>query len=118
MNAGRGSIRRVTRLLVLWTKPIQLPPHDMEDWVHKEAVRLHDLPAVMSLALTQLARASDRHARPADWLLEIELADHASSADCVESPLFAEWFGDMRQMGMRPTIMLADGTRALKRDGG
>jgi hypothetical protein len=108
----------MTRLLVLWTKPIQLPARDMEDWVHKEAVRLHDLPAVSSLALTQLSRASDRHARLADWLLEIELADHARSADCVEAPLFAEWFGDMRQMGMRPSVMLADGTRALEREDG
>jgi hypothetical protein len=108
----------MTRLLVLWTRPIQLAAHEMEDWLHKETVRLQDLPAVTSLAITQLARASDRHARPADWLLEIELGDHANSADCVESPLFAEWFGDMRQMGMRPTVMLADGTRALERDDG
>jgi hypothetical protein len=103
----------MARLMVLWTNPTAVSAHEVEEWIRREAVDLHRLPAVKRLELTRLARASDRHARPADWLLEIKFDDAANSEDCVNDPRFARWFGDMRQMRWRPSVVLADRTRVI-----
>jgi hypothetical protein len=108
----------VNRLLVLWTHPLRRSDQEVEDWLREEAVRLHRVPAVRRLALTRLARASDRHARPADWLLEIELDSDVRGEDCVDDPLFAQWLGDMRLLGMRPQVVLADRTQIIEADDG
>ena len=101
----------VSRLTVMWIDPMHLSPDEAEAWIRRESERLLELDEVERLELVRVERASDAHAHPWDWLLDVHLLPGVAGAACVDRPLFAEWLGDLRLLGMRPVVLfVGDGT--------
>jgi hypothetical protein len=101
------------RLIVMWIDPLHLSAAEAEAWVCEETRRLLELNDVEALELARLAPASERHALPWNWLLDVRLA---SGSVCVDEPLFVEWLGDLRLLGMRPVVVRVGDTPALERE--
>jgi hypothetical protein len=106
------------RLLVMWTEPMHLSRAEAESWVRLESRRLLEQDGVECLELARLAPASDANAQPFDWLLDVRLLAGSTAAACVEAPLFSDWLGDLRLLGMRPVVMLVGDATAVGRDRG
>jgi hypothetical protein len=113
-----ASIGGMARLLVAWKHPHHLTDEEARRWLRIEIGRLLELPAVDRLELTELDRVSEAYARPWDWLLDVQLAPGADGASCVDEPLFADWLRDLRLLGMRPIVLLAERTVVMDRGQG
>jgi hypothetical protein len=101
-------MRSVARLVILWTRPYHLTAEEAQTWARQEVGRLLAVNAVRCAELTLLRSASLRHSRDWDWMLEIYLTPGATTDDCVNAAAFAEWLSDLRLLGMRPSVLLAD----------
>jgi hypothetical protein len=108
----------VGRLTVLWIDPMHLSPGEAEAWIRKEIARLLELDEVEHLELVRVERASDAHAQPWDWLLDVHLLPGVGGAACVDRPLFAEWLGDLRLLGMRPVVLFVGDSTVMGSDHG
>jgi hypothetical protein len=106
----------MARLLVAGTQPQHLSDAEARAWLTAESGRLLELPAVARLELTELEAPSERRSRPCDWLLDVHLVAGRDGAGCVDEPLFADWLRDLRLLGMRPVVVLADRTVVLDRE--
>jgi hypothetical protein len=93
------------RVIVMWIDPMHLSAAEAEAWVRAECGRMLELVEVDSLELIRLSRASEAHAQPWDWMLDVRLPAGVDS--CVEEPAFAEWVRDLRLLGMRPVVLCA-----------
>jgi hypothetical protein len=105
----------MARLVILWTRPHHLSAEEADTWTCRETARLLDFELVARAELTQLQSASMRHPRPWDWMLELHLHDGVDGRACVDAPACAEWLSDLRLLGMRPAVVLVEGTRTLTR---
>jgi hypothetical protein len=99
----------VARILVLWTHPHHLSAEDAQRWALEEASRLLSLDVIERAELTRLRSASGRHPGGWDWLLELHLAESAERLSCVDAAACAEWLADLDQLGLHPTVLLANG---------
>jgi hypothetical protein len=99
---------RVARLLIFWTQPHHLSAAEAEAWVRGELRNVTDAAGVERAELTRLRSGSDRFGAPHDWMLELYLAPGAVPSDYVEARPCAEWLGDLRLLGMRPAVVVAD----------
>jgi hypothetical protein len=99
----------VPRLLIFWTQPPHLSAAEAEAWVHAEVGKVTGLAGVERAELTRLRSGSERFGAPHDWMLELHLAPGSAPDDCVEARPCAEWLGDLRLLGMRPAVVVADG---------
>jgi hypothetical protein len=95
----------VPRVLVLWSQPQHLSAEEAERWARDEVRALWAADAIRSMQLTRLGSASPRHGNEWSWLLELEVTGHVR--ECVERGPCAEWLGDLRLLGMRPTVVVA-----------
>ncbi len=111
MAATRGGVddAGMPRLVVLWTCPYDLSVEEAQAWACREAKQLLGLEVVQHAKLTRLQSASERHARSWDWMLELQLAADADRGACINAGACAVWVSDLRQLGLRPTVFLADG---------
>jgi hypothetical protein len=100
------------RVLVLWSRPQHLSAAEAERWARDEVRALLAADAVTSARLARLQRPSPRHGGEWDWLLELEV----TAADCVDRGACAEWLGDLRLLGMRPSVTLVADGIALEGD--
>jgi hypothetical protein len=98
----------VARLLIFWTQPQHLSAAEADAWVRGELRKVTGLAGVERAELTRLRSRSERFAAPHDWMLELHLAPGAAAADYVEAQPCAEWLGDLRLLGMRPVVVVAD----------
>jgi hypothetical protein len=105
----------MARLVVLWTRPYHLSAEEADAWTYREVARLLGLDGVARVELTRLQSASTNHPREWDWMLELQLHDGVDAHACVDAPACAEWLGDLRLLGMRPAVMLVEGSRTLTR---
>jgi hypothetical protein len=98
----------VARLIILWQRPHRLAADDAAGWTRREIGRMLDDGAVRDAELTRLRSASDRHPADCRWMLRLDLEPGVEGCDFVEGALCAEWLDDMRSLGARPFVMLAD----------
>jgi hypothetical protein len=103
----------MARLLIFWTRPAHLSASDADDWVRSELRKVTDLTGVERAELIRLRSGSEHVNAPHDWMLDLHLFPGASPAECIEAQACAEWLGDLRLLGMRPAIVVADGEVSL-----
>jgi hypothetical protein len=96
----------VPRVLVLWTRPHHLTREEAERWVRRELRAVAAAEAVRSARLSRLEQASPSHGGDWRWLLELQIA--GSVRDYVESGPCAEWLGDLRLLGMKTQLVVAE----------
>ena len=103
----------MARLVVLWTRPYHLSAEQADAWTCREAARLLGLDGVARIELTRLQSASLHHPSPCDWMLELHLHAGVDGHACVDAPVLAAWLGDLRLLGMRPAVVLVEGSTTL-----
>jgi hypothetical protein len=108
------TIPAVPRLLVLWNRPHHVTAEEAERWARTEVRALRASEAFRSVHLTRLESASPRHGCEWRWLLEIEVDGRVR--ECVEHGRCAEWLSDLRLLGVRPAVIVADDAIALEGD--
>jgi hypothetical protein len=103
----------VPRAVVLWTRPQHLSPSAADGWVRQELGRLRAVTGLQEVQLSRLDPAAAGEASAWDWMLELHPKPGAGTALCLESAAWREWARDLRLLGMRPTVVVADTARVL-----
>jgi hypothetical protein len=110
--APRADHHGVPRVLILWSRPQHLTAEEAERWARTELRGVLAADSVRSAELRRLEPASPRYGADPRWLLELEVAGPAR--ECVENGPCAAWLGDMRLLGMRAEVVVADETIDLR----
>lgn len=105
----------MARLIVLVGPPRRLGLDEAEDWLRGELGPVIRAAGARSVELSRVASASRRWSQEWGWLLELdfETAEHARAA--VDETAWAMLLGDLRLLGMSPTVALVDGAVELMR---
>lgn len=90
------------RLVILWTRPEHLEPEEADDWVRSQTVGLRALGA----RATEVQSAAFEHPTSWHWMLELEVNDAATAERSLRSGPIADWLRELRQLRMRPKVML------------
>jgi hypothetical protein len=102
----------MARVLMTWNRPHHLSDSQAAAWTLSEARRLRELPGVERVTLTHVA-ATERHARPWDWVCELHLREDADAGACVNDAAFGEWVRDLQLLGMRPKVAILEAAEAV-----
>jgi hypothetical protein len=95
-------------MILLCSCPRHLAPGELADSLERSVAALAGHADVTRVRMTELASASLRWARMFDWMIEAELAGTADPRDVVASPEWREALADLRLLGMRPSLAVAD----------
>jgi hypothetical protein len=99
--------------MLLVSPPRRLGLEEAGDWLRGELASLTAAAGVRSVALSRLADASARSSEGWGWLVELDFdtADRARGA--VSGEAWSVLLGDLRLLGMAPTVALVDGPEEL-----
>jgi hypothetical protein len=106
----------MARLMVMWTRPYHLSSAEADSWARGEAARLLELAGVERAELTRLGSAPTSEAREWDWMLELHLRDGVDPQRCIDEPACADWLLDLRLLGMRPTVVVVEGSTTVAQE--
>jgi hypothetical protein len=98
----------VPRLLALFRDPYHLDRADARAWLTRELESVLRSDELQSARLTRLRGASAAATNTYDWLLELRIGPGPSAATAESGSAFADLIGDLRLLGMAPTVVLAD----------
>jgi hypothetical protein len=98
----------MARVLLLCCTPPRLRPDEARAFATRELGRLEDAGIVRGVSLANLRSTPWRWAREWDWLVEIRLDRDGDWAVLVSSREWDELLGDLRLVGMRPTLLVAE----------
>jgi hypothetical protein len=90
-------------ILIRCTGGTDIPADALAGWLEPQGARIDDQVRVTALGLAGVAPVDEFGARPAGWLVEVDVADgkvaHAEA-------LLAEILSDMRLLGLRPALFV------------
>ena len=98
---------------MLVQRPYHLTSEESEQWLRRQAEMLAAVAGVRGVDMTPLSSASLRFGREWDWLLEIHLQPDVNPHDTVRSNACAGLLADLRLLGMRPAVAIADRTASV-----
>jgi hypothetical protein len=104
----------VPRLLVLCRHPYHLPRADAQAWLTQEFQAVLRRDELQRARLTRLRSPFSRSSSSCDWLVEFRLETMASSTPLVQGNAFRELVADLRLLGMTPTVVVADDSKAVE----
>jgi hypothetical protein len=93
-------------MLIMCRRPLHLPRADAERWIQAEASRLLEDPAVARVRFTPLQSAALAWPRVSDWMLDVEIDPKHSPHDAVRRNSCRELLGDLRMLGMQPSVVV------------
>jgi hypothetical protein len=99
---------RMARLVLLAQSPPHLDGDQTEAWLRRELDALVGKPGVLRVSLSRLESVSIRFARSWDWLIEMECAAAEDAVRATSNSAFRDLYGDLRLIGMRPSLALAN----------
>jgi hypothetical protein len=102
----------VVRVIILCERPQHLSAEHAIAWLRRASAEAVATRGVAALRLTQLQNPSPTLAPMATWLIEAELERGADAAAIVASAPWRDLLGDLRLLGMRPSVAVADSARA------
>ena len=103
----------MTRLIIMCERPMHLRSDEALAWLRREAGALARSDGVERVELTELESAPLRWGRIWDWLIEIDLSDDATGRGLANGSACAALLADMRLLGMRPAVAIADPAKKL-----
>jgi hypothetical protein len=104
---------RVSRILTFWNHPHHLDHARACAWASREAGRLTARPGIEGGELFRIVPASQRWSPPADWMLELRLADGARGHEALEGEHGRAWLSELRLLGASPAAGLLHGVADL-----
>jgi hypothetical protein len=104
----------MARLMVLVAPPRQLELDEAEDWLRQELAPLISVAGLRSAALSHVASASSRLSQDGGWLVEFEFETAERARGAVREHAWAMLLGDLRLLGMSPTVALVNCSDELK----
>ncbi len=104
----------MARLLVLVSPPHHLQLDEAEEWLRQEIAPVTSGAGLRSAALSRLATASRRWPQEWGWLIELEFEDAQAAREAVAGEACTMLLGDLRLLGMRPTVALVDSAHDLR----
>jgi hypothetical protein len=99
----------MARLIVLCGRPYQLTGEEAADWLRRDVQRLLEADVVTHAELTQVQPGSAHHPAGCHWMLELHLEDGIDAHGLADAPPCGDWLSELRQLGMQPVVLLADG---------
>jgi hypothetical protein len=102
--------------MFFWSRPLHLSEEEAETWAREEVGRLLAIEGVRCGELTRLRDGSSEYGRDRDWMLELHLTAGTDAQQCVDHGACSEWLGDLRLLGMRPSVLLAEEGTVLRRE--
>jgi len=103
----------MARLLVLVRPPRQLKLDEAEDWLRQELVPVIRAAGLRSAALSRLASASSSWSHEWGWLVEFDFETAERARGAVGDDAWGMLLGDLRLLGMSPTVALVDSAKEL-----
>ncbi len=107
------TIWAMARLLLFARRPYHLSDAEADRWMRGQAASLVGITAVGSVDLSRLESPTVRGGADWDWLIEMHLDRAEDAASAVSDPACRDLLGDLRLLGMQPSLALVDGTRQL-----
>jgi hypothetical protein len=104
----------VARLVVLLQRPAHLDPEESEAWLRGRTAALAGAGGLRRATLSPLRDASGRWPSGWDWLIELEYADADEARRAMRGEPCAVLLGDLRLLGLRPALALADASVAVR----
>ena len=104
-------MRPVTRLIVACERPDHLAEDEARAWLLREAGSLARSSGVERVELSALESARGEWDVGWDWLIEVQLADQTDGRTFVRQAAWVDLLGDLRLLGMRPTVAVVDPAR-------
>jgi len=96
----------VPRLVILWSRPTHLTREEADAWIEAAVPALTAAPEVDGSRITEVKPAAPAHPADWHWMLELDVADDAAAGRSLHHGPIADWVGDLRLLGMRPTVLL------------
>jgi hypothetical protein len=103
----------VARLIVLVHPPRPVELDDAEAWLRQQLASVIGAPRVRSAALSRLTSAALPWSRDWGWLIELEFETAELARQAVRESSWTLLLGDLRLLGMYPTVALVDGAEEL-----
>ncbi len=86
---------------------------EAEDWLRQELAPVTEAAGLRSAALSRLATASSIWSHEWGWLVEFEFETAERAREAVGGDAWAMLLGDLRLLGMSPTVALVDSGNEL-----
>lgn len=112
-QGGRTDLGRMARLVVLVSPPRRLKPDEAEEWLRRELASVVGVAGLRSAALSRLASASSTWTSDWGWLVEFEFETAECARGAVRDDAWGMLLGDLRLLGMSPTVALVDSAAEL-----
>jgi hypothetical protein len=99
-------MQSVRRLIVMCERPMHLAADEAAAWLRREAAEISGKDGIYKVELTVLESAPLRWGRVWDWLIEIDLGSQPDAL--AKGSRCATLLADLRLLGMRPAVAVAD----------
>jgi hypothetical protein len=106
----------MARLMLLAQRPPNTSCSDAEEWLRRQIATLSRAEGLESVALTRLASPSARWSRVWTWLIELDFAAREDACRAASDPAYTDLLGELRLLGMRPSLTMTDGAVELDLD--
>jgi hypothetical protein len=103
----------VARLMMLVSPPRRLGVEEAGEWLRRELCSFTGAAGARSVALSRLADASARSSGDWGWLVELEFETAERARGATGGREWSRLVGDLRLLGMSPTVALVDGAEEL-----
>jgi hypothetical protein len=114
---GRASptIAAIVRLLLFIRRPYHLSEEEADSWLGSQAAPLARTAEVANVQVSRLRNPTARSGGDWDWLIEMHCEGVEEAERAAREDTCRDLVGDLRLLGMQPSLVLADGTRPLER---
>jgi hypothetical protein len=100
-------------LLLFARRPYHLSDEEADSWIRTQAASLAGAEAVTSVYLSRLHSPAARTGVSWDWLIEMHLACAEDAAGAARGQACRDLVADLRLLGMKPSLVLADGSQPI-----
>jgi hypothetical protein len=102
------------RLIVFVDSPYHLSPAEAEDWLRGEAAALAAVDGVQRGVLSRLVSPSERWSAHWGWMIELKCDAPDGPQRAVKDHAWKLVLGDLRLLGMRPSVALVADSAELQ----
>jgi hypothetical protein len=107
------SIGAITRLLLFISRPYHLSDQEADRWMRSQAAGLEKGEQVTRVEVSRLLSPAARPGAEWDWLIELHCDGVEGAGRAAREAALRDLVADLRMLGMRPRLVLAEGTRPL-----